>query len=148
MRIGIDIGKVVIGGGPGDDTTFFSEKFLETPEMEGAFKSIAALRLKHEVHFISKCGLPIELKTVDWLNEHGYASMLEGRTHFVRRRELKAPMAEALQLDIFIDDRIEILQYMEGIVKHRIQFSSWEQVNAELVEILKENEDETKEELG
>lgn len=148
MKIGIDIGKVIIGGNPGDDTTFFTDQFLDTPEVTGAYKSVAALRKKHEVHFVSKCGLNIELKTVDWLNEYGYASMLEGRTHFVRRRELKAPMAEALQLDIFIDDRIEILQCMEGIVEHRIQFSSWEQVNAELAEILKAAEEEIEEELG
>lgn len=146
MKIGIDLGNVVIGGDGID--TFFTEKYLETPEVPGAFQSVKALRKNHEVHFISKCGEEVELKSVDWLEEYGYVSMLSGRTHFVRRRDLKEHMAIALQLDIFIDDRQDVLDYMEGTVKHRILFESWEQVNLELTEILDKDEEEREEELG
>jgi hypothetical protein len=44
-------------------------------------------------------------------------------------------MAQALELDIFIDDRQDVLDHMVGIVPHLILFTSWEQTNAELERI-------------
>jgi hypothetical protein len=44
-------------------------------------------------------------------------------------------MAQALELDIFVDDREDIIESMQGIVKHPILFTSWEQTNAELERI-------------
>jgi hypothetical protein len=139
MKIGIDIGNVIIGGG-GEDT-FFTEKFLETPEVVGAKSSIGSLWAGgHEVHLISKCGEKVETKSLDWLEFHAFTPsyvLLYHRIHFVRKRHLKAPMAQALELDIFIDDRQDIIDSMEGVVPHRILFTSWEQTNKELEEIFK-----------
>lgn len=137
MRIGIDIGNVLIGGG-GEDT-FFSDAFLETPEVPGAYKSFARLSKAHELHIISKCGQIVEDKSMDWLDSEGFFyRILPHRVNFVRKRHLKAPMAQALQLDIFIDDREDVLSHMEGIVAHRILFTSWEQTNQELEKIFNE----------
>ena len=133
MKIGIDIGNVIIGGG-GEDT-FFTESFMDTPEVEGALNSIRALKeAGHELHVISKCGQATELRSVVWLGNMGFLPwiFLERRLHFVRKRHLKAPMAQALELDIFIDDRQDIIDSMEGIVDHPILFTSWEQTNNEL----------------
>lgn len=133
MKIGIDIGNVIIGGG-GEDT-FFTDDYLNTPMVEGAFDSIVELRRnQHELHVISKCGPKVELKSLVWLGAYGFipTPIFERRLHFVRRRELKAPMAQALELDIFIDDRQDVLDHMVGIVPHLILFTSWEQANAEL----------------
>lgn len=138
MKIGVDLGNVIIGGDTeGGTNLFFTNRFLETPEVLGSYESMKPLRLNHEIHFISKCSEPIELKSIDWLDEHGYVNLTKGRTHFVRRRELKVLMAQALQLDIFIDDRIEIIQSMKDIIKYPIQFESWGQVNAELEKIFR-----------
>lgn len=136
MKIGIDIGNVIIAGG-GTDTQFFTDSFLSTPEMEGAWKSIRTLQQEsHELHVISKCGSVVEEKSLKWLKAYGFTEIIRGhRLHFVRKRDLKAPMAQALELDIFIDDREDVLVHMEGIVKHRILFTSWEQTNAELERI-------------
>lgn len=135
MKIGIDIGNVIIGG-EGADTQFFTEDYLETPEVEGAWKAVAKLSKTHEIHIVSKCGPTTEEKSMDWLDAEGYFYYVQPhRAHFVRKRHLKAPMAQALELDIFIDDREDVLVPMEGIVKHRILFTSWEQTNKELEEI-------------
>ncbi len=134
MKIGIDIGRVIIGG-DGEDT-FFTDNFLETPEVEGSWDSILALKKDHELHIISKCGSVVEEKSIKWLEAYGfYYSFVPHRIHFVRKRHLKAPMAQALELDIFIDDRNDIIDSMQGIVKHPILFTSWEQTNKELEEI-------------
>lgn len=116
----------------------FTEDFLKTPEIEGAWQALWDFKKSgHETHIVSKCGPAIEGKSMLWLNEHGFfANHKIHRTHFVRKRELKAPMAQALELDIFIDDRQDVLDPMEGIVKHRILFTSWEQTYKELEEIL------------
>lgn len=135
MRIGIDIGNVIIGGG-GEDT-FFTKDYLRTPEVEDAWTSVAGLRKAgHELHIISKCGPVVEGKSLHWLDAHGfYLNFHQHRIHFVRKRHLKAPMAYALELDIFIDDREDIYDSMMNMVKHRILFTSWEQTNKELQEI-------------
>lgn len=135
MKIGIDIGNVIIGGG-GEDT-FFTEDFLKTPEMENAFGSILNLKSAgHEIHLISKCGESVELKSIKWLNMWGYFYVVpQHKIHFVRKRPLKAPMAQALELDIFIDDREDIIESMQKVIAHSILFTSWEQTNKELQEI-------------
>lgn len=136
MKIGIDIGRVIIGG-DGEDT-FFTEEFLKTPEVARAFESIFELtKAGHEVHLISKCGESVENKSMIWLNYYGYfyAALLKHRVHFVRKRHLKAPMALALELDIFIDDRLDIIDSMEQVVPNRILFIDWERTNRELTAI-------------
>lgn len=136
MKIGIDFGNVICGGG-GEDTSFFSDNYLRTPELAGAWTSIAALRnAGHELHIVSKCYPTVEAKTVKWVDVHGfYLNFKQHRVHIVRKRELKAPMCKALELDIFIDDRQDIINSLHGVVEHPILFTSWEQTNAELEEI-------------
>lgn len=138
MRIGIDFGNVICGGG-GEDTSFFSDNYLSTPELEGAYDSIFNL-LDHEVHVISKCGKRVEDKTMDWLYEHEFNTLLLPQNiHFVRKRPLKAPMCQALELDIFIDDRQDIIDSLKGIVTYPILFESWEQTNKRLEEIFNDH---------
>lgn len=136
MKIGIDIGNVIIGGG-GDDTQFFGPDYIETPMVKGARKFIRELALEdHELHIVSKCGEKVEIKTLDWLDYWSFHMLIPAhRIHFVRKRHLKAPMAQALELDIFIDDRQDIIDTMEGVVKFPILFTSWEETNKQLKEI-------------
>jgi hypothetical protein len=136
MKIGIDIGNVIIGGG-GEDTQFFTDLYLATPEVEGAWDFIRILsKAGHELHLVSKCGLKTEEKSLKWLDANSFFQWLRlHRTHFVRKHHLKAPMAQALELDIFIDDRQDIIDSMDGIVEYPILFTSWEQTNTELEKI-------------
>lgn len=146
MKIGTDIGGVCIGGTKENHDTFFGSNFLKTPEIEDAFDSLIILSIDHEVHWVSKCGPKVEEKTVQWLQAHQWLEpdlIKPGRLHFVRRRELKVPMALALQLDVFIDDRIEICTALrEAGIPHVIQFESWSQVTSELYEIIKNEKQE------
>lgn len=136
MKIGIDIGNVIIGGG-GDDTSFFDDSlWWNTPEVDGAYLAIESLKKDNEIHLISKCGLKVENRSILWLAAKDYIPMvLQHRIHFVRKRHLKAPMAQALELDIFIDDRQDIIDTMQGVVKFPILFTSWEETDKQLEEI-------------
>ena len=137
MRIGIDIGNVIIAGG-GTDTQFFTDNFLATREVQGAVAVIRALMMDgHELHIVSKCGPVVEKKSLLWLDQHSVEQWIPlHRTHFVRKRPLKAPMAQALELDIFIDDMEDVIESMVGIVKYPILFTSWDQTVRELERIL------------
>jgi hypothetical protein len=137
MKIGIDIGNVIIGG-QGVDTQFFTEDYLSTPVVEGTAEAISHLtHMEHEIFLISKCGPEVEKKTMNWLIDRRFWSFtgVIGLPYFVRHRMDKAPVARALGLDVFIDDRQDIIESMYGIVKHRIAFTSWDQTMAELEEI-------------
>ena len=136
MIIGIDIGGVIIGGSGDTDTSFFTDNFLATPEIEGAWKALDDLDMAgHELHIISKCWHTVEGKSLRWLEQYRFEMIPLHRTHFVRERHLKAPMALALQLDVFIDDRADIIDSMEGVVKHPILFTSWKKVMDQIEEI-------------
>lgn len=136
MKIGIDIGRVIIGG-EGEDTIFNEENYLLSPEVPGAYRAVSKLaKQRHELHIISKCGEVVEERSMDWLDAEGFFyHILPHRVHFVRKRHLKSPMALALELDIFIDDRLDIIDSMEQTVKNRILFIDWEHANRELEKI-------------
>jgi hypothetical protein len=133
MRIGIDIGGVIIGG-QGEDT-FFSADFLDTPPISGAFDAIRSLVNEHgaeNVYIISKCGPTVQTKSIIWLFEHDFfflTGMRPENVFFVRKRPEKAPLAETLELDAFIDDRADVLAHMS---LQKVLFSDWDSALAEL----------------
>lgn len=139
MRIGIDIGNVIIAGG-GTDTQFFTDDYMKTPEMRGAFESINYLKQEgHVLHIVSKCGPVVEKKSMEWLNEHGFFWIFPPQNiHFVRKRDLKVFMALALELDIFIDDMEDVILSMENHISFPILHTSWRQTNIELERIMNE----------
>jgi hypothetical protein len=134
--IGIDLGRVVIGGGDGnEDTSFFSEGYLLTPEVFNAIISIRKLSEKFDVWIISKCGPAVQQKSLEWLLSRDFytqAQVSPEQVLFVRKRHQKAPLAEELGLIAFIDDREDIIESMKGKVPHPVQFISWEQTMGEL----------------
>lgn len=136
MKIGIDIGNVIIGG-EGDDTTFFDGNYLATPEVKDAFKSIRELvDAGHEVFLVSKCGPWVQARTLEWLKfyEFPLRTGVKGTPYYVRHRMDKSPVARALGLDVFVDDLEEIIVSMSWI-KFAIVFKSWDQTMTELREL-------------
>ena len=126
--LGVDIGGVIIERKPeGDDTAFFSARYLETPEVAGAIDAIAQLakgRFAGRVHLVSKCGETVETHTREWLEHHEFAKrtgLNPERMHFCRTRPEKAPIAKRLSITHFIDDRLEVLGYLQN-VPNRILF--------------------------
>jgi hypothetical protein len=136
MKIGIDIGNVIIGGG-GEDTSFFGDNYLETPEVGDAFRSIRELKeAGHEIFLVSKCGAVVQSKTLHWLRYHEFSrrTNVNGTPFFVFDRRDKSPVARALKLDLFIDDRDDIIVSMHWM-QYAILFKSWAETMQEIREL-------------
>lgn len=131
-RLGIDIGRVIIGGGdgPGADTQFLDgneQRAMSTPAIEGSFATIAELLRVFEgrVWLVSKAGARVQDRTRRWLDANGfYTTTGVSRTHlrFCRERPQKADHARELALTHFIDDRLDVLQALRGTVERLLLF--------------------------
>lgn len=137
QRLGIDVGKVIIGGAGEEDTSFFSDDFLLTPEVKNAFTSIKFLAGKYDIWIISKCGQKVQDRTLLWLEARGFfgfTGVSKEQVLFVRKRPAKAPLAVELGLIAFLDDRDDIIESMNGLVQHPILFKTWEQTLHDLAQ--------------
>lgn len=136
MKIGIDIGNVIIGGDH-EDKSFFGDTYLETPEVSDAFRSIRELKeAGHEIFLVSKCGAVVQSKTLHWLRYHEFSrrTNVTGPPFFVFDRRDKSPVARALKLDLFIDDRDDIIISMHWM-QYAILFKSWTETMREIREL-------------
>lgn len=130
-RLGIDIGKVIIDGARNDgtDTAFFSDNFLRTTALPGAFDTISKLVAQftpENVFLVSKCGPRVQEKSLAWLAHHKFweqTGMDPKAYRFCLQRSEKAGICKTLGITHFIDDRAEILVSMQGIVTHRYVFN-------------------------
>lgn len=130
-RLGVDIGRVLIHG-DGPDTSFVGgtdDDALRTPPLPGALESLARLveLFEGRVWLVSKCGKRVEQRSRAWLAHHdAYArtGLAPERVLFCRDRADKAPLAQKLGLQLFVDDRVDILCSMEGLVAHRFLFGA------------------------
>lgn len=125
---GADLGGVLIDRvADGTDTSFFSGRYLETPQVGGAFDALARLnagRFAGRVYVISKCGPRVEERSRDWLAHHRFHQITgipQTHVHFCRDRKDKAPIAETLGLTHFVDDRLDVLGFLDA-VPHRFLF--------------------------
>jgi hypothetical protein len=120
--LGVDIGGVLIERvADNTDTSFFSDRFLDTPSVPEAFETLSRLsraRFGENIHLVSKCGPRTEEKTKLWLAHHRFAEITgipPERVHFCRARQDKAPICEGLGITHFVDDRLEVLGYLTTV---------------------------------
>ncbi len=129
--IGIDIGGVIIDKANDDqDTSLFQENYLMATEVVGAREAIKRLAgekaFAQRIWIVSKCGEKIERRSREWLHHNGFAEFVpESRWRFCRDRSEKAAIAKELGLTHFVDDKLEVLHWMHGIVRNRILFRPW-----------------------
>jgi hypothetical protein len=120
--LGVDIGGVLISkAGDGTDTSFFTDRFLETPMVADAFEALARLsreRFGADIHLVSKCGPRTQAKTKLWLAHHRFEEITgisSECVHFCRERRDKAPICARLGVTHFIDDRLDVLAYLTSV---------------------------------
>jgi hypothetical protein len=134
LRLGVDIGRVIIGGGvvPGSsDTQFFSgdtARMLATPAVPGAVEALARLVPRFEqVWLVSKCGERVQRHTRQWLDHHDFAARTGiPREHlrFCLKRPDKAVHCAQLGITHFVDDKLDVHQALRGVVAHRYLFGA------------------------
>lgn len=131
MKLGIDIGGVIMSraGGSGD-TSFLTgtlEDAMRTPPAEGMFEVVPQL-VRHfdgQVWVISKCGPRIQNRTRQWLEHHRFFDRTEispDRLLFCLQRPEKALLCRQLDITHFIDDRLDVLEAMRSIVSFLVLF--------------------------
>jgi hypothetical protein len=131
-RIGIDIGRVIIGPTVNGraDTSFLGAQLkdaLRTPPAPGAIEGVAELvaRSDGQAWLVSKCGPTVQAKTRAWLDHHDFwarTGMRRDHLRFCLRRPDKAVHARELRLTAMIDDRVDVLTHLAGIVPQRLLF--------------------------
>lgn len=132
IRLGVDFGNVIQGGGePGeDDTTFVGATVAEatkSPPMTGALEGLRVLvqRFAGRVWIVSKAGATMQRKTLAWLHHHDWwarTGMEPWSIGFVLHREQKREVAQSLGLTHFIDDRVDVLGHLVGVVPNLYLF--------------------------
>lgn len=133
--LGIDIGRVIIG--PVDDhgradTSFLSgtvERAMQTPPAPGALDSIAQLARAFggDVWLVSKCGPGIQAKTRRWLAHWHFwdaTGIAPDHLRFCLKRPQKADHCRELAITHFIDDRVDVLEHLRGLVPHLYLFGA------------------------
>ena len=131
--LGIDIGRVIIGAADSTgkaDTSFLSgseEAALSTAATEGAFEAIADLvrAFDGRVWLVSKCGPRIQKLTRKWLSRHdfyGRTGVRQDRVRFCLKRPEKRDHCVAIGATHFIDDRLDVLENLVGLVPHLYWF--------------------------
>ncbi len=132
--IGVDVGRVLVGG-DGPDTSFLGvplELAMRALPIDGAVEALGALveRTAGRVHLVSKCGPSVEKKTLAWLAHHRIyerTGLEQTQVHFCRERPEKARIAVRLGLRAFVDDRLDVLLPMVPLGMTLVQFGATEQ---------------------
>jgi hypothetical protein len=125
--LGIDIGRVIINAADArgaSDTSFLAgsdERALQTPPSEGAFEAIHDFvrAFRGRVWLVSKCGPRIQALTRRWLAQqrfHELTGVPATHVRFCLRRPEKRDHCEAIRATHFIDDRLDVLEHLRGLV--------------------------------
>ncbi|MCU0446363.1 MAG: hypothetical protein MUE85_15760 [Microscillaceae bacterium] len=123
MRIGIDIGRVIIAGDTDAPNLFFSQHYLQAPAVEGAIAAIQKLAEVYEpenIFLVSKCGETTEQRTMAWLEAQDFfklTGIAVENVYFCRERAEKRLICEDLDIKVFIDDRFTVLQHLDKLQK-------------------------------
>ena len=97
--------------------------------VSGAVETLTRLcrRFAGRVWLVSKCGPKVQQRTRMWLDRTRFfqtTGIPYGHVRFCKDRKDKAPICAELGVDIFVDDRLDVLQHMAGVVPHRLHFLS------------------------
>ncbi len=140
LVLGVDIGRVIIHG-DGPDTSFLhasDSDALEAPPMAGVFEALARLTdlFERRVYLVSKCGPRIQDRSRAWLAHQRFferTGIPAANVRFCRKRPEKAPICRELGIGFFVDDRLDCLVPMSGIVAHRYLFGAPRSPDASVV---------------
>ncbi len=132
MNLGIDVGRVLIS--PGDeskpDTSFIGgshDDAMRTPPYPGMFNVLPGIvrRFGGRVWIVSKCGARVQQRTRDWFAHHRFferTGIAPGNVRFCLERPQKAEHCAELGITHFVDDRVDVLEAMHGVVARRFLF--------------------------
>lgn len=125
-KIGIDIMGVIL---PKYVETGTFEELMSCPALPGAIESIKKLVMSYQaenIFIISKCPKSAEKATIQWFDSCSFftkTGFQRKNIYFCREQADKAQIARSLQLSCFVDDKVTVLNFMNGVVPFRIQLA-------------------------
>jgi hypothetical protein len=133
--LGIDIGRVIIGPVDDDghaDTSFLAgtpDQAMATPPAVDAFATIARLAdaFDGQVWLVSKCGPRVQDKTRRWLAHWRFwetTGIPPDQVRFCLERRDKAQHCAELGVTHFVDDRVDVLRHLVGLVSDLYLFGA------------------------
>jgi len=116
------------------DTSFLGsslETALQSPATEGALEAVKQLvdDFSGQVWIVSKCGPSVQRKTRAWLDHHDFShhtGWSSENLRFCLKRPEKAAICAELGITHFVDDRLDVLEAMSGVVPYRYLFGEQE----------------------
>lgn len=130
VGLGVDFGGVIVEQSTGSsNSSMFEGNHLAMIPTLGVYDALATLAqttFGDNIYVISKCSLRNQQKTYDWLKYHCFTDRTGiplNRILFCRDRSGKAPIAAALALTHFVDDRADVLATLTT-VSNRFLFQS------------------------
>lgn len=136
---GADVGGVIMDkANDRTDTSFLGDNFLEATAVPGAIETLRTIRdfvtglalrqaekegrlfdrTDPPIHIVSKCGPKAQRKTRLWMAHHGFfarTGIPENHLHFCLERRDKGPICNDLGITHFVDDKLEVLSYLESV---------------------------------
>ena len=120
--LGVDVGGVIIQRASNDaDTSFFSGRYLSTPPVVGCTDALRALvesPFGKNVHIVSRCGPEVARRTREWFEHHHIfreTGIQPDQVYFTLTWAGKAAICEQLGITHFIDDRLDVLQFLTSV---------------------------------
>ena len=112
------------------DTSFLSgtlEKAMKTPPSPGALDGVARLveAFEGQAWLISKAGPTVQTKTRRWLRHWDFyaaTGLSPDHLRFCLKRQEKAGHCKQLCITHFIDDRLDVLGHLRGVVPNLYLF--------------------------
>jgi hypothetical protein len=118
------------------------ETYLRTPFMPGmvpTLRRLVAERFGDRTYLVSKCRVATQIRTMEFLKHANFfeeTGIAPEHVYFCLERAEKAPIARRLRLTHFVDDRLEVLSHMVGIVPNLYLFKPDDNEVAKLSAIL------------
>ncbi len=156
-HLGVDIGRVLMcptGDDGRADTSFLNapeHRAMRVPATPFVYDILPQLveHFEGRVWLVSKAGPRIQALSLKWLEHHDFyarTGIRQDRVRFCRKRHEKRDHALRLSLTHFIDDRVDVLQHLRGVVSRLVLFgkqsgeipawtqpaATWQQVPAAL----------------
>lgn len=129
--LGVDFGGVIVERAGSEDTSFFSDNFLNTPEIPDAIGSLALLNrnsvYQSNIWIVSKANSRTQAKTRLWLASYDFherTGIPEDQLVFTESKAEKTEVAADLEMDAFVDDQLDVLSRMKDIVPNLILFNN------------------------
>jgi hypothetical protein len=123
--LGVDVGNVIICAAGGvEDTSFLSgseEEAMQTPSSQGCFEALARLceAFEGRLWIVSKAGPRVAARTLRWFEATRFFEItgIDPRhVRFCRERREKREHCVELGVTHFVDDRVDVLKHLLGLV--------------------------------